>query len=151
MSRVGLDSNILLYLAGVCKAPGDEAKVDRVQQTVDQLAGDALVAPVQALGEVFAVLRRIGVDTSEARRIVLEFTERFAVVPSDVSVLVAAMDLVVDHRLQLWDSLIVNAVAAAGCNLLLSEDMQDGFTARGVTIVNPLAVDLHPKLAKLLA
>ena len=63
----------------------------------------------------------------------------------------AALDLVIEHRLQFWDALIVNAAAEAGCTLLLSEDMQDGFMIRGVTIVNPLADKPHEKLARLLA
>lgn len=43
------------------------------------------------------------------------------------------------------------AAAAAGCTLLLSEDMQGGFVTRGLTIVDPLREDTHPKLAALLA
>jgi predicted nucleic acid-binding protein len=34
---------------------------------------------------------------------------------------------------------IFAAAAASGCRLLLSEDMQDGFTWRGVTVANPFA------------
>jgi predicted nucleic acid-binding protein len=36
------------------------------------------------------------------------------------------------------------AAAQAGCRLLLSEDMQDGFTWRGVTIRNPFAATPPP-------
>jgi hypothetical protein len=34
--------------------------------------------------------------------------------------------------------------------LLLSEDLQEGFTWRGVTVTNPFASALHPLLAALL-
>jgi predicted nucleic acid-binding protein len=47
--------------------------------------------------------------------------------------------------------MIVSAAADAGCALLLSEDMQHGFVARGLTVVNPLAETVHPKLAALVA
>jgi predicted nucleic acid-binding protein len=43
------------------------------------------------------------------------------------------------------------AAADAGCRLLLSEDLQEGFTWRGVTVVNPFADTRHPLLAALLA
>jgi predicted nucleic acid-binding protein len=33
---------------------------------------------------------------------------------------------------------------------LLSEDMQHGFVARGLTIVNPLDAAVHPKLRQLM-
>ena len=32
----------------------------------------------------------------------------------------------------------------------MSEDMQHGFTIRGLTIINPLIEPVHPKLAALL-
>lgn len=41
-------------------------------------------------------------------------------------------------------------VPAQGADLLLSEDLQDGFAWRGVTIVNPFADVPHPLLTALL-
>lgn len=62
-----------------------------------------------------------------------------------------ALDFVIDQKLQFRDSIILSAAAEAGCTLLLSEDMLDGFVIRGVAIVNPLADKLHENLARLLA
>ena len=42
------------------------------------------------------------------------------------------------------------AAGEAGCRLLLSEDLQDGFTWSGVTVVNPFAKNRHPILTALL-
>jgi predicted nucleic acid-binding protein len=36
------------------------------------------------------------------------------------------------------------------CRLLLSEDLQEGFTWRGVTVTNPFAKSRHPLLDALL-
>ena len=36
-----------------------------------------------------------------------------------------------------YDSLIVSAAVAADCELLITEDLQDGRVIRGVTIQNP--------------
>jgi predicted nucleic acid-binding protein len=65
--------------------------------------------------------------------------------------MVNATDLATDHGLTIWDSVVLAAAAEAGCRLLLSEDLQDGFTWRGVTVTNPFAPTLHPILAGLLA
>lgn len=54
-----------------------------------------------------------------------------------VSTLVIAMETVTSHKFALWDALILAAAAEARCRLLLSEDMQDGFAWRSVTIRNP--------------
>lgn len=47
--------------------------------------------------------------------------------------------------------MILSAAAEAGCRLLLSEDMQSGFTWAGTTIVDPFAAETHPLLATLKA
>ena len=150
MSRIGLDSNVLIYFAGVARVPGDEAKIQKIRTLIARLEDETFIAPVQALGELFVVLRRTRVEAVEARRIALEIMDTFTVVPSEPAMLLAAFDLAVDHRLQLWDSLILSAVAEAGCTILLSEDMQHGFVSRGLTIVNPLAESMHPLVAQLL-
>ncbi len=151
MTRIALDSNILAYLAGVSRTAADDPKVLRVRQIVGYLSSAAsLVAPAQTLGELFVVLRRSGATAVEARDILLEFAEAFGTAPTEVRTALTATDLTVDHKLQFWDALIVTAAADAGCTLLLSEDMQDGFITRGMTMSNPLAEQVHPKLAQLL-
>ncbi len=150
--RVALDTNILAYLAGVSAGPEDDAKISEVRQTISQLAAiSSLVAPLQALGELFVVLRRTGMSPIEAREAVLEFSQGLATAPASEQTMLAALDLVVDHKLQYWDALIVSTAAEAACGILLSEDMQHGFVVRGLTVINPLKAQLHPKLAKLLA
>lgn len=79
----------------------------------------------------------------------LGWQDAFAVQPITAAVLASAMDLSADHALLRWDAVMVAAAAEAGCRLLLSEDMQDGFTWRGLTITNPFAVPLHPLLGAL--
>ncbi len=151
MTRVALDSNILAYLAGVSRAPEDDAKIERARELIGRLAEAAtLTAPAQALGELFVVLRRAQTEPDAARAILMEFADAFGTAATEARTALGATDLVVDHKLQFWDALIVTAAAEAGCTLLLSEDMQHGFVARGLTIVNPLAADRHPRLAALL-
>lgn len=152
MTRIALDSNILVYLAGGRVAPADDAKIERTRTDVKRLRTKAeLVAPVQALGETFVVLRRSGIAASEARAVVIELAQGLATAGSSESTLNAALDLVAEHKLQFWDAMIVSAAAETGCSLLLSEDMQDGFVVRGLTIANPLTDRPHQKLARLLA
>jgi predicted nucleic acid-binding protein len=152
MTRVALDSNILVYMAGVSRAAEDEGKIVRARDLIAKVSkAVSLVVPAQALGEVFNVMRRSGVSAKEAREILMEFASAFGIVASEERTMVAAADLVVDHKLQFWDALILSAAADAGCVLLLSEDMQDGFVARGVTVVNPFSRSPHVKLDKLLS
>lgn len=150
MIRVGLDTNVLAYLAGVERGDADIGKIARAREVIAGLGTRALfVAPAQTLGELFNVLVRTGLSREEARALVLRFHDTFEVVGGGAATMIAALDLAVMARLQVWDALIVSAAAQAGCALLLSEDMQDGFTWRGLTIVNPLADTPHARLAAL--
>jgi len=147
MFRIALDTNVLAYLAGVDRSPQDRAKIDATRDLIAKLNEQAaLIAPVQALGELFVVLSRAGVSADEARSILIEFSQSLETADSNQAIMASALDLIVDHRLQYWDALILSASAEAGATLLLSEDMQDGFVWRGLTIVNPYSETLHRKL-----
>ena len=61
-------------------------------------------------------------------------------------IMLGAADLSVHHHFTIWDALILSAAADAGCRLLLSEDLQDGFTWSGVTVTNPFTAERHPLL-----
>jgi predicted nucleic acid-binding protein len=63
--------------------------------------------------------------------------------------MISATDLASDHGLTIWDSVVLATSAEAECRLLLSEDLQEGFTWRGVTVTNPFAPTLHSLLASL--
>jgi predicted nucleic acid-binding protein len=150
--RVALDTNILVYLVGVSAGPNDDDKIPQVRKAIRDLAASAsLVVPLQTLGELFVVLRRSGLSAAESREAVLEFSHSLATAQASDQTVLAALDLVVDHKLQYWDALIVSTAAEAGCGILLSEDMHHGFVVRGMTVINPLRSKPHPKLAKLLA
>jgi len=152
VSRVALDTNILAYVAGVDRHPDDAAKIDASRTLLKRLRGRAsLVVPVQVMGELFVVLTRAGASRGDARATVLRMTEAFGAADSSASALFSALDLVAAHQLQFWDALILNAAAEAGCTLLLSEDMSNGFSWRGVTVLNPLAATTDDRLARLYA
>jgi predicted nucleic acid-binding protein len=62
----------------------------------------------------------------------------------------AAADLATDHQLGIWDAVIVSAASQAGCRLLLTEDLHEGFTWAGVTVTNPFSSPRHALLNALL-
>jgi predicted nucleic acid-binding protein len=145
--RLAVDTNILAYAEGV----NGEAKKQAALKVLEKLPPDLLVLPVQALGELFHVLvRKAGWPPADARTAILGWQDGFAVVETTAAVMIAAADLTSHHRLGIWDAVILAAAAAAGCRLLLSEDLQDGFTWSGVTVCNPFSTSRHPLLDALL-
>jgi predicted nucleic acid-binding protein len=144
--RVALDTNILAYAEGVNASNRRDQTLDLVRN----LPQAATAIPVQALGELFNVLvRKAGRSRSEARSALLSWCDSFPVIETSPEVMLVAADLAADHRLGIWDAVILSAASQAGCRLLLSEDLQEGFTWGGVTVANPFASPRHPLLAAL--
>jgi predicted nucleic acid-binding protein len=88
---------------------------------------------------------------SQARGALLGWRDAFAIIETSAGVMQAAVDLATDHKLGIWDAVILSASSQAGCRLLLSEDIRDGVTWGGATIVNPFAAVQHPLLEALLS
>ena len=146
--RVALDTNVLAYAEGTNGAARRDAAVD----VIDRLRGQEVLLPAQVLGELFSVLvRKAGRSRSESKRSVLQWGDWFPLIETSPDVLMAATDLACDHHFTMWDGIVLAAAADARCRLLLSEDLQDGFTWGGVTVTNPFAVETHPLLAGILA
>ena len=145
--RIALDTNVLAYAEGI---NGIERR-DAALALIRRVPQEAAVVPVQVLGELFNVLvRKGGKSPSDARDALLSWRDTFPVAETSPEVMLAAVDLATDHQLGIWDAVILSAASQSACRLLLSEDLQEGFTWAGVTVVNPFASPLHGLLHALL-
>lgn len=145
--RLALDTNVLAYAEGVNGAQGKKAALDLIAK----LPEDTTFLPVQVLGELFHVLvRKAGRSPERAEEAILGWQDAFPLIETSPAVMLAATDLAAHHRLGIWDSVVLAAAAAAGCRLLLSEDLQSGFTWNGVTVTNPFSKEKHELLVALL-
>ena len=132
--RVALDTNVLAYAEGINAAQRRGSALDLVQR----LPQEATVIPVQVLGELFNVLvRKGGRSRADAREALLGWRDTFPVIETSPEIMLTAVDLATDHQFGIWDAVILSAASQAGCRLLLSEDLQDGFELGGVRFVNP--------------
>jgi TetR/AcrR family transcriptional regulator len=77
--------------------------------------------------------------------------DKFATQETNREVFDGASALTVAHGHNFFDAIIVSAALAGGASLLLSEDMQDGFKWRGVTIANPFAIEPQPVIRAMLS
>jgi predicted nucleic acid-binding protein len=147
MITVALDTNVLAYAENT---NGVDMRDDAVELLERLPVGQTLI-PVQALGELFAVLvRKAKRSRTHAREAVLHWGDTFPLIETSPDVILMALELTVTHQFGWWDAVIMAAAGDTGCRLLLSEDLQDGFTWNGVTIVNPFAAQRHPILAAML-
>ncbi len=140
MLLAALDTNVLAYAEGA----GDELRCRQALQLVERLPEMAVMVPVQVLGELYRVLTgKLRQEPAVAREALLRWSDAYAVRDSTWSAMQSALDLAAAHGLAIWDSLILSVAAEQRCRLLLSEDLQDGLTWRGTTVVNPFAQPEH--------
>jgi predicted nucleic acid-binding protein len=146
--RIGLDTNVLVYAEGV----NGEERRDTIDRLIERIGGSHIVVPVQALAELHYVLvrkaRRSRADAGQSISNWLSGYETAETTPETIEEAIALSAL---HQLQIFDAVILSASMQAGCVMLLSEDMQDGFQWRGCTVVNPFAAELNPLLRNLLS
>lgn len=144
---IAVDTNVLVY----GEAVDDGSRQTRAREIIEAALEEGAVVPAQVLAELFRVLvGKARLPSHSARERVARYQQNVVVAPTVALTLETALDLAVQHRLQIFDAVILAASAEAGCRMLLSEDMQDGFVWRGVTVVNPFAATPHPLLADLL-
>ncbi|HUB85435.1 MAG TPA: PIN domain-containing protein [Rhizomicrobium sp.] len=145
--KVAIDTNVLAYAAGV----NDPHRQSLALEVLNRLPKEVRILPVQVLGELFRVLVKKGeLPLVQAREIVGRWRSMVPTVDTTEAVMMAAAELASSHRLPIWDAVIFAAAASRSCSLLLSEDMQEGFSWSGVTVVNPLKRPLDDRLAKIL-
>ncbi len=139
--RIALDTNILAYAEGI----GDDERCEKAVLLVENLPGGIVLLPAHTLGELYRVLNgKAKRGAEETRTAILSWADSFEVADSTWFSFQAAFDLSTDHNLQIWDALILSIAAENRCRFLLSEDFQNGFTWKGVTIVNPFVQPLNP-------
>ncbi|MGA7523655.1 MAG: PIN domain-containing protein [Acidobacteriaceae bacterium] len=134
--RSFFDTNILVYTDDRSAPAKQRRALDLVEE--HRRAGAGVVS-VQVLQEYFvAATGKLRVDPAVARRKV-ELLAEFQVVVPEVDDVLAGIDLHRLHGFSFWDGLIIQTARRAGCRRLLTEDMQQGRTIDGLTILNPFS------------
>lgn len=126
-----VDTNVLAY---AYDADSGE-KGERAREVLAEI--DGAVVSTQVLLELFAVLtRKLGL-TREVAEEATESLMDLEVVATDARLVREGLRISRDHDISHWDGMIIAAAAASGCEVLLTEDLNDGQVIEGMRVVNP--------------
>lgn len=132
--RFTLDTNVLVYAADRLAGRKHELALELVDRAVSR----DCVLTLQSLAEFHhAVTRKGVVPVREAADQVRDWMALYPVAVADDSTLGSALQISTARKLGIWDAMIVATAAAAGCAVVVSEDMQDGQRLGGVRLCNP--------------
>jgi predicted nucleic acid-binding protein len=134
--KVFVDTNVIVYAYD--KDAGEKHRV-AVNIMKDLWRSGLGTISTQILQEFFVTLTKkisaplaISVARETIRRL-----SRWDVVLIDVDTIISATELQERYKYSFWDSLIIAAAAAGGATTILSEDLADSQTIKGITIKNP--------------
>lgn len=136
--REFVDANVLVYAFDSSAGP----KQHEAQQLLGRLweSGTGCLS-IQVLQEFFVtvtkkVAKPLPVEDAAARIREFMLWKVFAPTAEDV---VTAIGLRTQAKIGFWDAMIVLAAAESGCDVLWTEDLDDGQLLRGVRIRNPFS------------
>lgn len=123
MARAFLDTDVLLYLLSA-----DAAKADRAEAVL----AEGGVISVQVLNEFATVAtRKLKAPWIVVREILDTVSGVVEIEPLTQQTHLLALDIAERHRLGVYEASILAAASLAGCDAVLSEDMQHGFQLPG--------------------
>jgi predicted nucleic acid-binding protein len=133
MSVEFVDTNILIYAHDTASPPKRAVALELIGRLS---AGRNGRLSTQVLLEFFATSRKIGLQRAVAAEIVEDLTSWPVYAPTveDVSV---AVGFSIRQTISVWDSLIIRSALQSGCDILWSEDLQDGRRFGSLRVQNP--------------
>jgi predicted nucleic acid-binding protein len=120
--RVFVDSNIWVYLF----ADDDNKKQEAAEAFVCNSMKQIFIISYQVINEVTNVLKRKGFSEAELRSVIERISKICIIQDYSKAIALHASMLREESGFSFWDSHIVASALAAQCNILVSEDMQDG-------------------------
>jgi predicted nucleic acid-binding protein len=130
-----VDTNVLVY--AVDRA--DPVRRARAREVLALGADGGLVVSAQVLAEFLVVTRRLAVPVAPAvaRELARTIAGAAEVIAQSSELVLAASERAEREQLSLWDAMIVQAAVDAGCDVLLTEDLQHGREHDGLVVRDP--------------
>ena len=133
---VFLDTNLLIY-SNDARFPSKQQVARRV--IADAGARESIVISTQVLAEFSDVgFRKLKLSAEEVLRHLALF-EMVQVVQVTPLLIRRGIELRETYKVRFWDGCILAAAEQAGCEVILSEDLNPGQLYAGVKVENPFA------------
>jgi len=139
--NVFLDTNIFIYALTQPKNKDDIQKRERAINLLEKLINQSYIfVSVQIINELHInMVKKFKIDDSLTFKIIEDNILAIASVESlNHQTYTIAFEIRQEYNISYWDSLVVASALESSCDLLYSEDMQDGLIIKDrLKIINP--------------
>lgn len=133
--RCFFDTNILVYMQ-------DSSDLNK-QNTARKLFTECVknqtaVISTQVLQEFYNIAaNKLHQDKNATKAIVRNFANNLDLVTVTFEIIENAVDLNIANQFSIWDAIIISAAQSGNCDILYSEDLNDGQRIGNLVIKNP--------------
>lgn len=132
--KIFLDTNILLYIYS------KEQYKQKIAQNILNEYYDICISK-QVINEMTNILiKKFKLPLKDIEKTIKELEKELIVLDFDIQTQIKALKLMQSYNFQFYDALIVSTALENSCNILYSEDMQNGLIIdKNLKIINPFA------------
>ena len=136
--KIFLDTNILVYLFD----KSEKQKQDVIKNLIgEHIQKSKIFISVQVINEFISITSKkitFPILPDKQNKIIELLNELFLISPLYYKTTLNALKILGRYKLSFWDSLIVSSALENNCNILFTEDMQNGLVLDdNLEIVNP--------------
>jgi predicted nucleic acid-binding protein len=132
-----IDTNIFVYSFDDSQPVKKERALALIQVALESGAGIISTQVIQEFLNVAVQKFAVPMQIEDARQYLRLVMNPLCQVYPDLALYESCLELRAETRYSFYDSLIIAAAIRGGCDILYSEDLQDGQQVRGVKVINP--------------
>ena len=106
---------------------------------LQDILGVEILISTQVINEFYVQAMRKGKSAGEIEEVLQQYITKFNVLPLDLTLVKDTWRIKKQYKFSYWDSLIVAASLSIGCNVLYTEDLQDGqIIENTLNVIDPM-------------
>lgn len=132
-----IDTNIFVYSFDDSQRAKKERALALIQEALETGAGIISTQVIQEFLNVAVQKFAFPMKIEHAREYLRLVMNPLCQVYPDLALYESTLEIRAETKYSFYDALIIAAAIRGGCDILYSEDLQDGQEVRGVKVINP--------------
>jgi len=134
MNKTFIDTNIIIYANDACDEEKQKKALNIVAKHMRSGTGVISTQVLQEYAHVALNKLHQRQDVVLRQLVLLEGLE---VIPQSAALIRRSVEIKTSYQISFWDACIISAAEHSKCNIILSEDLNNGQFYSGIAVKNP--------------